>query len=115
MCKSTRSKCSVSFLRKFVLTIGAVDSHSLHLLESGPNIDQLNPEYFSLGQALKQSVANPLYNNRGVGSVGTPTVICAQLLLPFPQYSSVTLATPIRQQRATIRSTCGRRADSQML
>jgi hypothetical protein len=29
--------------RGFVLTVGALGSHSLHLLESGENIDQLNP------------------------------------------------------------------------
>jgi trimeric autotransporter adhesin len=76
----------------FVITVGALGSHSLHLLESGQNIDQLNPAYFSLGRALTQSVPNPLYNNGGVGSVGTAAVTRAQLLLPFPQYTSLTLA-----------------------
>ena len=76
----------------FVLTAGALGSHSLHLIESGQNINQLNPAYFLLGSALTQSVPNPLYNNGGVGSVGTKTVSRAQLLLPFPQYTSVALA-----------------------
>jgi hypothetical protein len=82
----------------FVFTVGALGSHSLHLLESvsssslGQNIDQLNPSYFSLGSALTQSVPNPFYNNGGVGTVGTATVTRAQLLLPYPQYTSVTLA-----------------------
>ena len=75
----------------FVLTVGLLGSHSLHLNESGLNIDQLNPSYFSLGSALTQKVANPLYNNGGVGTVGTATVSKAQLLLPFPQYTSVAL------------------------
>ncbi|HYA18415.1 MAG TPA: TonB-dependent receptor [Bryobacteraceae bacterium] len=75
-----------------VLTAGALGSHGLHLLQSGQNIDQLNPSYFSLGSALTQSVANPLYGNGGVGSVGTATVSRLQLLLPFPQYTSVALA-----------------------
>jgi hypothetical protein len=76
----------------FVLTLGALGSHSLHLNEIGLNIDQLNPSYFPLGSALTQKVANPLYNNGGVGTVGTATVSRAQLLLPFPQYTSVTLS-----------------------
>jgi trimeric autotransporter adhesin len=76
----------------FVVTVGGLSSHSLHLLESGQNINQLNPAYLSLGSALTQSVANPLYNNGGVGTVGTPTVSRAQLLLPFPQYISAALA-----------------------
>ena len=76
----------------FVFTLGALGSHSLDLNEIGLNIDQLNPSYFALGSALTQRVANPLYNNGGVGTVGTATVSRAQLLLPFPQYTSVTLA-----------------------
>jgi hypothetical protein len=79
----------------FVFSVGALGSHSLHLLESvsgGQNIDQLNPSYLSLGSALTQSVPNPFYGNGGVGTVGTATVTRAQLLLPYPQYTSVTLA-----------------------
>jgi trimeric autotransporter adhesin len=76
----------------FVLTAGALGSHSLHLLVSGQNIDQLNPSYFSQGSALTQSVANPFYGNGGVGTVGTASVNRLQLLLPFPQYTSVLLS-----------------------
>ena len=76
----------------FVLTVGALGSHSLHLNESGLNIDQLNPSYLSQGSALTQSVPNPLYNNGGTGTLGTANVSRAQLLLPFPQYTSVTLS-----------------------
>ena len=76
----------------FVFTVGALGSHSLHLLQSGQNINQLNPSYFSQGSALTESVANPLYGNGGVGSVGRATVTRAQLLLPYPQYTSVALA-----------------------
>jgi hypothetical protein len=76
----------------FVLTLGTIGSHSLHLTNNGQNIDQLNPSYFPLGSALTQSVANPFYNNGGVGSIATSTVSRAQLLLPFPQYTSVTLS-----------------------
>jgi hypothetical protein len=76
----------------FVITAGALGSHSLHLLQSGQNINQLNPANFYLGSALTQSVANPMYNNGGVGTVGTATVSRAQLLYPFPQYTSVALS-----------------------
>ncbi len=75
----------------FVFTLGALGSHSLHLLNGGVNIDQLNPSYFPLGSALTQSVANPLFNNGGVGTLATSTVSRAQLLLPYPQYTSVAL------------------------
>jgi len=76
----------------FVFTLGGLGSHSLHLNESGLNVDQLSPSYFPLGAALTARVANPLYNHGGVGTLGTATVAGAQLLLPFPQYTSVTLA-----------------------
>ncbi len=76
----------------FVLTVGALGSHSLGLFRSGQNINQLHPDYFSLGSALLSPVANPLYNNGGVGSVGTPTVNQNQLYRPFPQFTSVSIA-----------------------
>jgi hypothetical protein len=76
----------------FVVTAAVVGSHSLHLLQSGQNVDQLNPSYFSLGSSLLQAVPNPLYNNGGVGTLGTASVSRAQLLLPYPQYTSVALA-----------------------
>jgi hypothetical protein len=76
---------------KFVVSVGLLGSHNLHLLENGINIDQLNPSNFSLGaSALSKAVSNPFYGNGGVGSVSTPKVSQVQLLLPYPQYTSVT-------------------------
>lgn len=40
----------------FVLTAGFLGSHSLHLLVSGQNIDQLNPSYFSLGSSPESAL-----------------------------------------------------------
>lgn len=75
----------------FVITVGGIGSHSLHLLSNGRNINQLDPANFVLGSPLTQNVPNPFYNRGGVGSIGTSSVSRAQLLLPFPQYSSVSL------------------------
>ena len=80
----------------FVLSLGALGSHSLHLLQNGQNIDQLNPGLFGTAQtqlAAHSSVANPFYGNGGVGTIGTPTVSPVQLLLPYPEYTSVSLST----------------------
>ena len=56
------------------------------------NYDQLNPSKFGLGlAALSAPVANPYYGNGGTGVIGNPTVAQSQLLLPFPQFSSVNL------------------------
>ena len=80
----------------FVLSLGALGSHSLHLLQNGQNIDQLNPGLFATAQtqlAAHSSVANPFYGNGGVGTIGTATVSPVQLLLPYPEYTSVSLST----------------------
>lgn len=76
---------------QLVITGGFLGSRSLGLLRNGRNINQLDPAYFGLGSALTAAVANPLFNNGGVGTVGTATVSRNQLLRPFPQFTSVTL------------------------
>ena len=58
------------------------------------NYNQLNPSNFGLGYAaLSSSVANPYYGNGGTGVIGGATIAQSQLLLPFPQFSAVTLLT----------------------
>ena len=88
-----------------LLDVGYVGSRARHLIaapqgvgsSAAPgggktNIDQLNPKYFSLGAAaLSQSVPNPFYGHGGTGTIGNPTVAEQQLLLPFPQFTSVNL------------------------
>lgn len=76
----------------FVVTVGALGSRGVHLLRSGQNVNQLNPAYFGLGSALNQRVANPFYNQGGTGTIGSAQISRSQLLLPFPQYSSLTLS-----------------------
>jgi trimeric autotransporter adhesin len=79
----------------FVVTVGALGSHAIHLLSNGLNIGQLNPSLFGTAAAevaAHSSVANPFYNNGGVGSLANATVSPIQLLLPFPEYTSVSLS-----------------------
>ncbi len=45
----TRWKFKGSSRPVFVISAGTLDSHSDHLLQSGVNIDQLNPSYYSHG------------------------------------------------------------------
>ncbi len=75
----------------FVLGVGYIGSKSLHLAQGGRNINQLDPQYLSLGSALNQSVANPMYQKGGVLGVAGATISRSQLLRPFPQFTGVTL------------------------
>ncbi len=55
------------------------------------NINQLSPQYLSLGPALLEEVPNPFYGlPTGQGfAVDSPTVQQRQLLRPFPQFGDI--------------------------
>lgn len=78
------------------LEVGYVGSRSDHLTPSPTGtgtlpINQLSPNYLSMGQAaLNTSTPNPFYGQPGAaGVIAAATVTRAQLLLPFPEYSTV--------------------------
>ena len=56
------------------------------------NIDQLPPQYLSLGSALNSQVANPFYGQFTTGALAGKTVPQYQLLLPYPQFTAVNLS-----------------------
>jgi hypothetical protein len=87
-----------------VVEAGYVGSRSNHLQPSSTgsgliNINQVPPQFLSLGDSLRDAVPNPFYGNGGAGIVGNPTVSRAQLLKPYPQYSSVNAATDVSSAR----------------
>lgn len=58
--------------------------------ESGENWDQLPSSFLSRGTALQASVANPFYGNSAMhGTLAAATTTAGQLLLPYPQFTSV--------------------------
>ncbi len=75
----------------FVFGIGYIGSKSLNLAQNGRNINQLDPQYLSLGSQLNQSVPNPMYQRGGILGVGGATISRSQLLRPFPQFTSISL------------------------
>jgi hypothetical protein len=79
------------FAGNFVLSAGFIGSRGIHLTQDGRNINQLYPVYLSMGSALNQNVANPMYNRGGILNVGNPTIARSQLLSPFPQFTGVTV------------------------
>ena len=72
-----------------------IGNHGVKLLFGGLPMDQLNPQYLSLGNQLLNQVANPFYDyfhaNGLQSSCGLdqPTVTQGQLLLPYPEYCGV--------------------------
>ncbi len=55
------------------------------------NINQLNPNYLALGNALNNQVANPFQNVISNGPLSGPTIPFWRLLVPYPQFQSVNL------------------------
>ena len=67
-------------------------SKGTHLV-GGPAINQLPDQYLSLGSAVLQNqVKNPFYGLIPYGSLSNATVAYGQLLRPYPQYGTVTMA-----------------------
>jgi hypothetical protein len=72
-----------------LLDIGYAASHGVHLTSVFER-NQLDPKYLTLGTALSTQVTNPFQSFVSIGSLAGPTVSRQQLLLPFPQFISVT-------------------------
>jgi hypothetical protein len=76
------------------LEVGYIASRSKHLQPAptgngNMNINQVPTSYLSLGSGLNTAVANPFFGHGGTGVVGNATVAQAQLLMPFPEYSTI--------------------------
>jgi hypothetical protein len=76
------------------LGYGGVQGRKLFYGYSSPlNINQLPPQFLSLGNALNAQVPNPFYGIFTTGTLAGKTIPQYQLLLPYPQYSAVNLST----------------------
>ncbi|HZY61865.1 MAG TPA: carboxypeptidase regulatory-like domain-containing protein [Edaphobacter sp.] len=65
-------------------------SHGVHLY-GDYNANQLPDQYLSMGSQLLTQVPNPFYGHITTGALSGPTVARSQLLLPYPQFTGVTL------------------------
>jgi hypothetical protein len=76
----------------WVLHVAYSASRGVHLYED-PTLDQLPDKYLSEGSALTQLVTNPFYGNPLVttGILSGPQIEASQLLLPYPQFSQVSI------------------------
>ena len=69
-------------------------SRGVHLIAASGQINQLPDQDLALGKNLQQLVPNPFYGLISTGTLANPTVQQGQLLLPYPQYTSVSVTTP---------------------
>lgn len=76
-----------------LLEVGYVGNRGLQLSRGGEgtlNLNQLRPEHMALGSQLNQLVPNPFYQAVGRGIHVSSTVSRAQLLRPYPQFTTIT-------------------------
>jgi hypothetical protein len=72
--------------------VAYVGSHIVHVGIPDSNVNQLTADQLALGPVLQQNVPNPYF---GIiprsSSLGNPTIPRAQLLKPFPEYTTVSI------------------------
>ena len=75
-----------------VLDITYVGNHGVHVDASGLNLNQLDPKYFSMGNALLNQVPNPFFGHITSSgcSLDQPTIAQGQLLRPYPEFCDIT-------------------------
>lgn len=78
------------FPGKILFDLAYAGSHGVHLY-GDYNANQLPDKYLGLGSQLNNLVSNPFYGKIASGSLSGPTVAQSQLLLPYPQFTGVTL------------------------
>jgi hypothetical protein len=73
-----------------ILELTYVGNRGIHVV-AGINTNQLNPSFFSMGNALTTLVTNPFYGSITSSGCGlnNPTVLQGQLLRPYPEFCDV--------------------------
>jgi hypothetical protein len=78
----------------FMFEVAYAGSRGVHLVGASGQVNQLPDQDLALGSKLQQPVPNPFYGLISTGTLASPTVAQGQLLLPYPQYTSVSVVTP---------------------
>jgi hypothetical protein len=70
------------------LSVAYAGSKGTHLPGGDQQFNQINPEFFALGNSkLQEQVPNPFFGIVKLGSLAQPRVAYGQLLRPYPQYT----------------------------
>jgi hypothetical protein len=74
-----------------VIDVTYVGNHGVHVVTSGLNLNQLDPKYFSMGNALLTQVPNPFFGQISSSgcSLDQPTIQQGQLLRPHPEFCDI--------------------------
>lgn len=77
------------------LSVAYAGSKGTHLPGPDQQLDQLPPEFMSLGGSrLQEQVPNPFFGLVSIGTLAQPTVAYGHLLTPFPQYNGFQMKNP---------------------
>ena len=76
-----------------LLEAGYSGNHGVKLDSGSYDLNQLDPQYLSLGQSLNDIVPNP-YAGRVSGVFGGPTIQRRQSLRPYPYYANININRP---------------------
>jgi hypothetical protein len=84
---------------KSLLQVGYVGSRGIHITTDPQvgiteNINQVHPQYLSLGRSLLDAVPNPFRGIITVGQLAGATVQRQQLLRPYPQFLNIVRNRP---------------------
>jgi Carboxypeptidase regulatory-like domain len=73
-----------------IVDISLLQNHGTHFPMTALNLNQLNPEYYSLGlTALQAITSNPYVNDNIPGTLGGKTMQVLQKLKPYPYFQNV--------------------------
>jgi hypothetical protein len=81
-------------VKNWRLEAGYTANRVTHMSAGDYDLNQLDPQYLSLGLALQNQVPNP-YAGRVPGSLGNATISRQQSLRPYPYYSQVAVFKPL--------------------
>src|SRR5262245_4854645 len=78
--------------RNLAIEVGYAGSKGTHIGVPDTNLNQLTVDQLALGNTLLQRVPNPYFGQiPASSSIGGPTTTIAQLLRPFPRFTTVSL------------------------
>jgi hypothetical protein len=73
----------------WTVTASYAGNRGVKLFGGNYNLNQLDPQYFSLGLTLQDQVPNPYFGQISTGPISGRTITRAQSLLPYPDYQAI--------------------------